>query len=194
MTHIIDPAADGLFRARVPAKRQFPISRGRAARYAAGTALLAISIVSIYQNVIVQTSQHAVINARIVPMRAPMDGIVTMSTTAPGASVQAGATLGQIEDPHPDDGRAFALQQDLAAAQRERDLMSRRLADLERARAQADTQAEAYRVGRVRQDELRAEEAQAQLNAALAREAEAAATASRSEALHLRGVEFGRGL
>ena len=53
-----------------------------------------------------------------------------------------------------------------------------RLTDLERVRGEAEAQAEAYRLGRVRQLELRIEEARANLAAAAAREA--GATANRT--------------
>src|SRR5579864_6018478 len=86
--------------------------------------------------------------------------------------------------PRPDDARVFELQQQAAATQRERDSLERRLTDLERARSEADAQADAYRIGRVHQDELRVEQAQADLASAMAREADAVAAARRGDALH----------
>jgi multidrug resistance efflux pump len=77
----------------------------------------------------------------------------------------------------------------VAATRRERDALAQRLTDLERARGEAEAQAEAYRLGRVRQDELRVEEAQARLTAAMVHEADTVATAQRGTALHLRGVQ-----
>jgi multidrug resistance efflux pump len=65
--------------------------------------------------------------------------------------------------------------------------LSRRLTDLEQARAEANAQAEAYRLGRVRQVELRIEEARAGIAAAIARETEANAAATRGATLHAHG-------
>jgi multidrug resistance efflux pump len=101
--------------------------------------------------------------------------------------VQAGAPIGDIEDPMADDARVFQLQQDAQTTEREHNALTRRLADLRQSRIEADTQAEAFRFGRVRQDELRVDEAKATVAAAIARENEAAAAASRGAALHARG-------
>jgi multidrug resistance efflux pump len=118
-----------------------------------------------------------------------MDGIFTTSLMASGSTVQAGMSMGQVEDPRPDDARAFALQQEIATLRHERDGLTQRVTDLERARREADAQAEAYRVGRVREDELRVEEAQASLTATMAREADAVSTLQRGAALHLHGFQ-----
>src|SRR5205085_7125062 len=85
------------------------------------------------------------------------------------------------------DARMFQLQQDLHATEREHNALTRRLADLRRSRAEADGQAEAYRIGRVRQDELRVEEARANLTAAIARQSDAIAAERRGAALNARG-------
>src|ERR1700736_6077013 len=156
-------------------------------KFGLGAALLGVGALTTYQQVVVRVSREAVINARVASVRAPMDGIVKTATTTPGRAVQAGAPIGDIEDPMADDARVFQLQQDTHANEREREALSRRLADLERARADADAQAEAFRLGRVRQNELRVEEARAGVAAATARESEATAAASRGAALHTRG-------
>src|SRR5258708_4453888 len=65
----------------------------RAAKYAAGLALLAIGALTTYQNVLVRTSREAVLNGRTVVIRAPMDGMVATTLTAPGAAVQRGTAL-----------------------------------------------------------------------------------------------------
>lgn len=161
----------------------------RAAKYAVGIALLAVGALTAYQNILIRTSREAVINGRILVIRAPMDGVITVAASTPGSAVQAGASLGQIQDPRPDDARVFELQQEAAATQRERDSLVRRLTDLERARNEADAQADAYRIGRVQQDELRVEQAQADLAAAMAREADAVAAVRRGDALHGRGFQ-----
>src|SRR5579864_989746 len=165
----------------------------RVAKYGVGVALLAVGALTAYQNILIRTSRDAVINGRILVIRAPMDGIVTVAASAPGSAVQAGTSLGEIEDPRPDDARVFELQQQAAATQRERDSLVRRLTDLERARSEADAQADAYRIGRVHQDELRVEQAQADLASAMAREADAVAAARRGDALHTRGFQSDEG-
>src|ERR1700686_4719055 len=159
----------------------------RIAKFGIGAALLGVGALTTYQQVVVRVSREAVINARVASVRAPMDGIVKTAPTTPGRAVQAGAPIGDIEDPMADDARVFQLQQDTQTTEREHDALSRRLVDLRQARTEADAQAEAFRLGRVRQDELRVEEAKASVAAAMARESEATAAASRGAALHAHG-------
>src|SRR5690242_14670337 len=89
----------------------------RYGKFAIGAALIAIAAATTYQQVFVLVSREAVINARVATIRAPMDGIVRMASAMPGRVVQAGASIGDIEDPTADDARVFQLQQDLFAAE-----------------------------------------------------------------------------
>jgi multidrug resistance efflux pump len=159
----------------------------RIAKFGIGAALLGVGALTTYQQVVVRVSREAVINARVASVRSPMDGIVKTATTTPGRAVQAGVPIGNIEDPMADDARVFQLQQDTQATERERTALARRVVDLQQARSDAEAQAEAYRVGRVRQDELHVEEARASLSAALARESDANAAEGRGAALHAHG-------
>lgn len=152
-----------------------------------GSALLAVGALTAYQQVVVRVSREAVINARIATIRAPMDGVVKTASGTPGRAVHAGEPIGDIVDPTADDARLFQLQQDVHATERDRDALARRLADLRQSRAEAENQAEAYRLGRVEQDQLRVEEARASLAAAIARESDATAADNRGAALHARG-------
>ena len=160
---------------------------GRITKFGVGAVLLGIAGLTTYQQVVVRVSREAVINARVVSIRAPMDGIVKAAASTPGTAVRAGMAIGQIDDPTPDDARSFQLQLDVKATERERDALSRRLDDLQRARAEANAQAEAFRLGRVRQDELRVDEARASVAAATAREEDATAVVTRGAALHQNG-------
>src|ERR1700686_1704997 len=110
---------------------------GRLAKFGVGAALLGIGALTTYQHVVVRVSREAVVNARVVSIRAPMDGIVKAAASAPGKAVHAGIAIGQVEDPTPDDARVFQLQLDAKATERERNALSRRLDDLPQARAGA---------------------------------------------------------
>jgi multidrug resistance efflux pump len=178
----IHPAAADLTRPALPA-----IPWGRLAKLGFGVLLLAFGALTTYQQLIVRATRDAVINARVAVVRAPIDGIVSAAIGIPGTKLAAGATIGRIEDPRPDDARLFALQQQQAATERERADLLRQLGDRQQARAQAEAQAEAYRLGRVREDELRVEEAEANLQAATARETDASAALARAEDLFARG-------
>jgi multidrug resistance efflux pump len=161
----------------------------RVGKFAFGAALLAAGLLTIYQQLVVRVSRDAVINARIAVIRAPIDGIATAAVTTPGTEIKAGTPIGRVEDPLADDARLAQLVREASATELERDSLARRLGDLDRARAVAEAQAEAYRVGRVRQLELRIEETRANLAAATEREGDADATAARGAALHTRGFQ-----
>src|ERR1700693_3759189 len=197
MTHIsieagraLPQAVPGPFKARWthPAEMSTrSVPWGRIAKFGVGAALLSIGALTTYQQVVVRVSREAVINARVVSIRAPMDGVVKAAASTPGTAVRGGIPIGQIDDPTPDDARSFQLQLDVKATERERDALSRRLDDLQRARAEANAQAEAVRLGRGRQDELRVDEARASVAAATAREEDATAVVTRGAALHQNG-------
>lgn len=178
--HRVGGAADLSDLARVLPWRRY-------AKFGVGAVFLAVGALTAYQQVIVRVSREAVINARVATIRAPMDGIIKTIVATPGRAVQAGAPIGGIEDPTPDDARVFQLQQDLRSTEREHDTLARRLADLRQSRTEADAQAESYRLGRVQQDELRVEEARASLAAAVARENDAAAAERRGAVLQAHG-------
>ncbi len=154
-----------------------------------GAALIAVGVVTFYQQLVVRVSRDAVINARVSVIRAPIDGMATRAITVPGTAVRAGATIGQVEDRQADDARFFQLQQELGTIERERHTLSSRLADLHQAENEADAQAEAFRLGRLRQTELRIDEARANLAGAVALEAGATSTAERGAILHAQGFQ-----
>jgi multidrug resistance efflux pump len=161
----------------------------RAGKLGFGALLLAAGLLTFYQQLVVRASRDAVINARVAVIRAPIDGIATAAVTTPGITIKAGEAIGRVEDSLADDARLAQLQREASATELERDSLGRRLNDLERARGEAEAQAEAYRLGRVRQLELRIEEAGANLDAAVAREADAKAVVGRGAALHARGFQ-----
>src|SRR5580700_12069371 len=76
-----------------------------------GAALIAVGVVTFYQQLVVRVSRDAVINARVSVIRAPIDGMATRTITVPGTAVRAGATIGQVEDPQADNARFFQLEQ-----------------------------------------------------------------------------------
>src|SRR5215469_6053976 len=76
---------------------------GRFVKLAVGVALLSIGALTTYQQVMVRVSREALVNARVVSIRAPIDGIVKSAAGAPGTPVHAGMAIAQVEDPTPDD-------------------------------------------------------------------------------------------
>src|ERR1051325_9647398 len=96
----------------------------RVAKLAAGVALITVAALTAYEHIVLRVSREAVINARIVSIRAPIDGVVTTPVEAPGAAVRAGVAISQLQDPTADDSRIFQLQGDFEAAGREREARS----------------------------------------------------------------------
>jgi hypothetical protein len=50
---------------------------GRLVKFGAGAALLGIGALTTYQQIIVRVSREAVVNARVVSIRAPIDGSIS---------------------------------------------------------------------------------------------------------------------
>jgi multidrug resistance efflux pump len=171
------------------ATRRPLISWRRTAKLLFFAGLLAAGLLTLYQQLVLRVSRDAVINAQLAVIRAPIDGIATASVTIPGAAISAGAPLGRVDDPLPDDNRLVELQREASDIELERASLSARLADLARAQAEAEAQAEAYRLGRVRELELRVEEARADLAAATEQQQNTEAEAARGAALHTRGFQ-----
>jgi biotin carboxyl carrier protein len=192
----------GLFRAEPPAASAWPgrspkqlgakgfnFPWGRLIKFTCFVVLAAVGIAVLYRQFVVKVSREAVINARVAVIRAQIDGIATTSITIPGSPVKAGAPIGQLEDPLADDTLLIELHRDTSVTEIERAALAGRLADLERAQTEATQQAEAYRAGRVKELEQQVQEAQTNLAAASAREADAKDAASRGNTLYSRGFQ-----
>ncbi|NMJ42444.1 HlyD family efflux transporter periplasmic adaptor subunit [Roseomonas sp. JC162] len=155
----------------------------------AGILLLAAGLYVIVGEQMAGVSADAVVNAQVVTVRAPVDGIISLQVRTLGTRVTAEEPLGNITDPRPDELRLTDLRQTLAHA--ETDL--RRIEDLINAlvasRAAYAQQAEDYGVGRTRQVEARLAEATAALEAAQARLREADATMRRATDLSRQGIQ-----
>jgi multidrug resistance efflux pump len=175
----------------LPAARRPVISWRRAAKLVFFAGLLAAGLLVLYQQLVLRVSRDAVINAELAVIRAPIDGIATASVTVPGAAVATGEPLGHIDDPLPDDNRLVELRREASAVEIENAALKARLADLEEARHEAQAQAEAYRLGRVRELQLRVEEARADRAALSEQQKNAEAEAARGAALYARGFQSG---
>jgi multidrug resistance efflux pump len=134
-------------------------------------------------------SANAMINAQVLTVRAPVDGVLDLRVRNLGTRLDANEPLGTVTDPRPDELRITDLRQTLAQA--EADL--RRLEDLTTAlvasRAAYVQQAQDYGTGRTRQVDARLAEANASLEAALARLREADATIRRTTDLARQGIQ-----
>lgn len=155
----------------------------------AGILLVGAGLYVIVGEQMAGVSADAVVNAQVVTVRAPVDGVISLQVRNLGTRVVADEPLGTITDPRPDELRLTDLRQTLAHA--ETDL--RRLEDLINALVASRTayarQAEDYAAGRTRQVEARLAEATAALEAAQARLREAEATMRRATDLSRQGIQ-----
>ena len=161
----------------------------RALKAAAGLLLAGGAAYVIVGEQMAGTSADAVVNAQVVTVRAPVDGVLTLQVRGLGAKISAGEPIGRVEDPRPDETRLTDLRRALAAT--EADL--ERLLDLSNAlaasRAALEAQAQDYARGRVQQLQARLAEAQAAMEAAQARLREADATMRRANDLSRNGIQ-----
>ncbi|WP_198369235.1 HlyD family secretion protein [Roseomonas rosulenta] len=158
-------------------------------KVAAGIALAGVGLYVIVGEQMAGVSANAMVNAQVVIVRAPVDGVLNLRVRNLGTRLDANEPLGTVTDPRPDELRLTDLRQTLALA--EADL--RRLEDLTSAlvtsRAAYVQQSQDYGTGRTRQVEARLAEANASLEAAQARLREADATSRRATDLARQGIQ-----
>lgn len=134
-------------------------------------------------------SADAVINAQLVTVRAPVDGVLELATRSLGTRVTGGERLGAIADPRPDETRLIDLRRSEASVRGDIQRLDDLTATLGVSRDAYLAQSEAYAGGRRQQLEARLAEARAQLEAALARMRESDATMRRANDLTRSGIQ-----
>lgn len=134
-------------------------------------------------------SANAVVNAQVLTVRAPVDGVLDLESRRLGTRLRQEERLGVVADPRPDETRLIDLRRAIGLA--EADL--RRLEDLTNtivaSRAAYVQQAQDYAAGRVEQLQARLAEAAAVQEAAMARQREAEATMRRATDLSRSGIQ-----
>jgi multidrug resistance efflux pump len=131
------------------------------------------------------SSVEAVVNARLVTVRAPIEGAVTLDTNqaSVGDAVDLGTPLVTIADPRVDQGRVNDERQELANAEQERETLSRKLGNLKDLRETLRAQLAAFHDNRLRQVEAEVAEADARIRSSLAEQARAEAVRTRQGTL-----------
>jgi multidrug resistance efflux pump len=161
----------------------------RALKSAVGLAIIVIAGVGPVQRLLEFSSTEAVVNARLVSLRAPIDGRIEDFTPAIGIEVPRGRFLLHISNGRADRGRLDDLQRLLEQTESERPAVVRRLARLKEIYQQITQQARAFQAGRVRELEERALDLKAQVSATDASVSEAASTFARTKALASSGIQ-----
>lgn len=135
------------------------------------------------------SSVEAVVNARLVTLRSPVDGQVTIgSRTAPRSMIAEGDTIMRIVNSRGERVRLDNLRRELSRLENERPTLAAKLSTARTAQQDLARQATQFREGRMLQLEARIGEIQASIEAAGARREEATAAVERAASLARSGT------
>jgi multidrug resistance efflux pump len=163
----------------------------RAFKSALGLAIVVIAGVGPVQRLLELSSVEAVVNARLVSLRAPIEGKIEGADSLPtiGAVAPKGGRMLRISNSRADRARLDDLQRLVDQAEAERPVIVKRLSRLKEIHEQISQQARAFQAGRVRELEERMLDLKAQASATEASESEAASTLARTKALAASGYQ-----
>jgi multidrug resistance efflux pump len=163
----------------------------RAFKSVLALAIIVVAGVGPVQRMLRLSSVEAVVNARLVSVRAPVDGKIDETDLAPtiGAEVPKGGFVLRISNSRADRTRLDDLRRLILQIESERPAVVNRLARLRELHEQISQQARAFRSGRIRELEERTMDLKAQVAAAEAAELEAASTLERTKELAASGVQ-----
>jgi len=163
----------------------------RSVKSAAAIALAGLVVWLPVQRLFQTTSVEAIVNARTLTLRAPIDGIVSAIPTnlAVGATFMAGTPLLQITN-----ARAYQIRFDNIRRQKEHTeieaaVLKTRLAGAERMHHEFVEQTRLFQIGRIAQLDARIEESKSNLAAASTRQEETAAVLERTLELSTKGFQ-----
>jgi multidrug resistance efflux pump len=163
----------------------------RAFKSALGVAIVVVAGVGPVQRLLELSSVEAVVNARLVSLRAPIEGRVESADLLPalGAAAPKGRLMLRISNGRADRTRMDDLQRLVDQAESERPVIAKRLVRLKEIYQQVSQQARAFQAGRIRELEARILDLKAQASASEAAEFEAASTLKRTQALAASGYQ-----
>jgi multidrug resistance efflux pump len=136
------------------------------------------------------SSVEAIVNARVITLRAPIEGEVQSAPAVreSGAALAPGDLLFRVVDPRADRGRVDDLARQLEQARDDRPRLAARLESARALLAELTEQTRQFREARIRQLEARRDELTADAAAAHARTLDAAATLARANWLSAQGA------
>ena len=131
------------------------------------------------------TSAEATVNARLVTLRAPIDGTVSVSSpmSGVGTTIDQGSQLLTIDNPRADRAQLDTLRREIWALEAERSTLTTRRSQLQALQAQLEEQRDAFQTGRVAQLEARTAELKAEIAAATAKQQETSKALTRARSL-----------
>ncbi|ODR97593.1 hypothetical protein AUC69_10775 [Methyloceanibacter superfactus] len=137
------------------------------------------------------TSAEATINARLINLRAPIDGTISIvaPTIAVGTQVEPGETLLRVTNSRADRQGLDELRRTIDGLRTEATGFEQRAEELKKTEADLAAQSKAFQTGRIRQLEARAGELVTELNAAKARYEDARKSFERDKQLRAEGFQ-----
>ena len=135
------------------------------------------------------TSAEATVNARLVTLRAPIDGTVTIPVRVQhaGTTIDAGMPLLNIDNPRADRAQLDTLRRQISGLESEREALTRRKAQLQGLQGQLREQRDAFQKGRVEQLDVRVAELTAEIAGATAKQEETESAFTRATRLKENG-------
>ncbi|MGK2923184.1 MAG: HlyD family secretion protein [Methyloceanibacter sp.] len=135
------------------------------------------------------TSAEATVNARLVTLRAPIDGTVTIPARVQdaGTTIDAGMPLLNIDNPRADRAQLDTLRRQISGLESERQALTRRKAQLQGLQGQLREQRDAFQKGRVEQLDARVAELTAEIAGATAKQEETESAFTRATRLKENG-------
>lgn len=186
------PCEPELQQAEVPAPEKGSASwTGKVIKSLIGLALVAAVGWIPAQRYFQVSSVEAVVNARLVTLRAPFEGVVQAATETirVGARAGEGANLFRIVNSRADRSRLDDLKRDLAKQEDEREPLLKQLAQLQALRADLEKRGAQFRQGRIQRLQAQFDALTSDLSAASAQRDEAESQLRRIEALQEKGAE-----
>ena len=167
-----------------PVGRQW---KSRSLKALLGLALVAVAGWMPAQRLFEVSSVEAVVNARLVTVRAPINGIVQLDSRSLGVGqlIDVGTPLVTVKNPRVDTSRSSVALEQLRDAEEERQALSSKLENTKAMRDALRSQLSVFRDNRIRQIE-------AELAEADARTASAVAERNRADAIRLRHDKLAR--
>ena len=163
----------------------------RSIKSAAALALAGLVVWLPIQRLFQTTSVEAIVNARTLTLRAPIDGIVSAAPTslAVGATFTAGTPLLRITNSRADQTRFDDLRRLKEHTEIEAAVLQTRLDSIEGMHNEFVAQTRLFQIGRIAQLEARIEESKSNLAAGNTRQEETAAILERATELDTKGFQ-----
>jgi multidrug resistance efflux pump len=163
----------------------------RSAKSAAALAIVGLVVWIPAQRLFQTTSVEAIVNARTLTLRAPIDGIVLSALTdfAIGATFPSGTPLLRISNSRADRTRFDDLRRLEERTEIETTSLKARLDSIEQMHGEFVAQTQLFQKGRIAQLEARVEESKSNLAAASTRQEETAAVLKRALELDVKGFQ-----